>query len=467
MDLEDAEFVTRVALSRSLRAIAPMHPDRLRGNVAKSHSHHRPLRGKPRVLVVSPYLPFPLSHGGAVRMYNLCRALSPDVDFILACYREANQTVHYDELHQVFREVYVIDNDEKQPDPAIPLQAAEYRNSAMADLIRSLCLAHAVDRVQIEFTPMAEFREQTGAIPLILVEHDITFSLYRQLSENTSNPATRLQYDLWLSFERAALQCSNAVWTMSEDDRALALQHGAPRKTTIVVPNGVDLQRFQPVSADTNEPTILFVGSFRHLPNLLAFEALLQTIMPSVWRDLPNAKLRVIAGPNHTRAAHAAGRKDLLAPDPRVIIQGFVGDVRPAYAESKLVAVPLPVSAGTNIKVLEAMGCGRAIVSTVPGCQGLGLRDGEDLLVRDLGADFANAVTSLLRNSELRRELEFNARRTVEDRFGWDAIARRAMSSYEALLPQASPGPASLAEDQLSIRSQGIQQAETPAPQRV
>src|SRR5258707_537333 len=83
-------------------------PYALRGNLAWSPSHRLAFRGNLRVLVVSPYLPFPLSHGGAVRIYNLCRARVGRVDFVLACFREANETVCYEQLHEVFREIYVV-----------------------------------------------------------------------------------------------------------------------------------------------------------------------------------------------------------------------------------------------------------------------------------------------------------------------------------------------------------------------
>ena len=79
-----------------------------------------------------------------------------------------------------------------------------------------------------------------------------------------------------------------------------------------------------------------------------------------------------IAGPDHEKWARQAGKGKLLAADPRVAIHGFVEDVRPAYRECDVVAIPLPVSAGTNIKLMEAMACGRAIVSTPVGCQGSG-----------------------------------------------------------------------------------------------
>jgi glycosyltransferase involved in cell wall biosynthesis len=434
MALEDAEFALRLTLSPSLSKLAPARPARYRGNLAWSPFHTRDLRRKPRVLVVSPYLPFPLSHGGAVRIYNLCRALAGRVDFTLACFHEANEKICYDELHEVFREVYVVDLDEKRPDPTVPKQVAEYRNPAMSDLIRNLCSSGTVDLVQLEYTQMAEYREHAGRVPVILAEHDITFTLYSQLAEFRQDIETRKEYERWRDFEREALQCSDAVWTMSDDERAVAIEHRAPRDRTHVIPNGVDIRRFTPVPKPLASPTILFVGSFRHLPNLLAYESLRTAIMPEVWRECPEAILHVIAGPQHEKAAGAAGKMSLLEPHSQVVIEGFVSDVRPAYRSADVVAVPLPLSAGTNIKLLEAMACGRSIVSTASGCRGLKLTSGVQLIVTELDSSFAAAILALLRDESLRQRMAVEARRTAEQRFGWEAIAEDAFDCYAELI---------------------------------
>lgn len=427
MALEDIEFAIRGG------APHPVLAELRRGNVATATAP--PLfRGKPRVLVVSPYLPFPLSHGGAVRIYNLCRELAAHVDFILVCFREARETVHYPELHKVFREVHVVDIDEKAPDASVPQQVHEYRNSAMSALIVRLCHDRKVDLVQLEYTQMAEYRSCAGNLPVLLVEHDITFSLHRQLAESAGREEAREQFRLWQDFERKALTEISNVWTMSGQDRELALQNGAAAETTLVVPNGVDLVRFQPTCKTQPPPSILFVGSFRHLPNLLAFEVLRETIFPAVRRSVPDARLHVVAGPDHEQAATLAGKAQLLLPEAGISIEGFVPDVRPAYRECDVVVIPLPVSAGTNIKLMEAMACGRAVVSTEVGCTGLELEDGHDLLIRSLGPDFSEAIARLLLDTELCQKMAENARQTAEKRFGWKAIAAGALVSYRQIL---------------------------------
>ena len=412
MPLEDLEYV--------LRSRTRYQPALARGNVVWSPSHAKPFRGLPRVLIVSPYLPFPLSHGGAVRIYNICRSLKHEVDFVLVCFREVTETVRYPELHEVFREVYTVDIDEKNKDATVPKQAADYRNSAMSALIREQ--ARRVDIVQLEFTQMAEYRACAEGKPTILVEHDVTFTLYQQLGRD---------YEVWQRFECEALRSVDRVWTMSEQDKALLREHGAGK--TIAVPNGVDLTRFQPSTRETAGQTILFVGSFRHLPNLLAFEAMQETIMPLVWAMFPECRLHAIAGPDHEKWARSGGKGKLLVPDARITIQGFVEDVRPAYRECDAVSIPLPVSAGTNIKLMEAMACGRAIVSTPVGCQGLDLEDGVDLLVRDIGPGFAEALCALLSDGSRREQMATRARRTAEQRFDWDIIAREALTCYTEL----------------------------------
>jgi glycosyltransferase involved in cell wall biosynthesis len=429
---EDAEFVTRVFSDPALRALAPREPEMGRGAVAFHPVLNRAAARddeRPHVLVISPYLPWPLSHGGAVRIWSLCRALAPHVRFTLAAFREAQDAVDYERLHEVFAEVYVVDRDQRaRRDASLPEQVREHESAALRALVARLRRERPIDVLQVEFTHLAHFRDAAPDTPAILVEHDLTYTLYRQYAAERGDRASQQEAERWLAYERKWLAAYDAVWTMSEEDRAQAVAEGAPAGTTFTVANGVDIARFTPAHAPAAPPEVLYIGSFRHRPNILGFERLRSRIMPAVWERFPDARLHVVAGPEPekywTRPA---------ALDPRIDVEGFVADVRPLYARAAAVAVPLVVSAGTNIKVMEAMACAKAIVSTSVGCQGLGLADGVELLVRDDPDQFAEALRALLGDEARAAALGRRARLAAEARFSWDAIAEAAMASYRRL----------------------------------
>jgi glycosyltransferase involved in cell wall biosynthesis len=263
---------------------------------------------------------------------------------------------------------------------------------------------------------MAQYAVECSPARTILVEHDITYDLYAQmLSTSGEDWEIRRQHQLWTSFETDAWRQVERVVTMSEKDRGLV-----PGATAI--PNGVDLDRFQPSSQPPDPRRLLFIGSFGHRPNVMALEFFLRDVFPR----LDNVTLHVIAGQRH--------RHFWDLQHPGVEVDGFVSDVRPAYQRATLVVAPLVASAGTNVKILEAMAMGKAIVSTEAGIHGLELQRAADVVVTDSAEAMATAITRLLENPAGRAAIEAHARQTVERMYGWDAIAREQKQLYESLL---------------------------------
>jgi glycosyltransferase involved in cell wall biosynthesis len=177
----------------------------------------------------------------------------------------------------------------------------------------------------------------------------------------------------------------------------------------------------------------LFIGSFAHLPNLLALDFFLSEVFPFIEHASP--VLHVIAGSNHEY--HFTRHTDRLRfrlDHPRVELEGFVADVRPAYNRSAVVIAPLLASAGTNIKVMEAMAMGKAIVSTPAGVNGLEVTHGVDVVIEPEARGFAAAILRLLEDGMYRSTLGENARKTVERVYGWDAIASLQDRIYRRLL---------------------------------
>jgi len=389
----------------------------------------------PPVFIVSPYVPFPLSHGGAVRMYNLMREAARDYTLVLVCFADELVTPPR-EIRTVCAEVALVrrHGSHRRPLTARPDTVEEFDVPAMHAALRLLAAKWKPRLAQLEFTQMAQYAPSCAGAATILVEHDITLDLYRQLLARGEDWETRQQYERWVNFERQAWRDVDAVVVMSEKDRREVDSGNAA-----VIANGVDLARFC-VSGEAPEPNrVLFIGSFAHLPNVLALDWFLREVWPAVRQAAPSAVFHVIAGQRHEFFLERyRGQASPDLAQPGVELEGFVPDPRPAYRRAAVVVAPLLASAGTNIKIMEAMAMGRAIVSTPAGINGLDdLQPGADVVVTRTAAAMASAILDLLSNPERRSALERRARSTVEARYGWDAIGRQQKRLYDRLLAGA------------------------------
>ena len=388
----------------------------------------KPAGLRPVVLVASPYLPFPLSHGGAVRIYNLMRRAATDFDQVLVAFAEDTAPPPA-ELLELCTEIVLVRRARShlRPRTQRPDVVEEFSSPAFAAALRQTVRQWRPVIAQLEFTQLAQYAADCAPAKTILVEHDITFDLYHQLLRQSDDWDLRQEYPRWRAFETAAWPTVDCVVTMSERDRRVV--EGARAEC---LPNGVDLERFRPSEREPEPGRLLFIGSFAHLPNLLAVEFFLNEVWPKL-RPL-NATLHIIAGARHrSYVTQYSDRARVNLRQPGLEVEDFVADVRPAYERAAVVIAPLPASAGTNIKILEAMAMGKAIVSTPAGINGLDLEGGRDVVVAESAEDFAAALEQLLADPARRRTLETQARLTAEQRYGWDAIARAQRALYEGL----------------------------------
>lgn len=390
-------------------------------------------RNRPVVMVATPYLPFPLAHGGAVRMYNLMRR-APDFDQVLVSFagdpREAPP-----ELLEICCEVVLVKRSGTHllPSTKRPDVVEEFDSPAFHAALRQTMRKWKPGIAQLEFTQMAQYAADCAPAETVLVEHDVTFDLYQQLLARGDDWELRRQLERWIRFETAAWRQVGRVVTVAEKDRELTLRQGIPEAKAECLPNGVDLERFRPSASAPDPRRLLFIGSFAHLPNVLAVDFFLREAWPQL-KPL-GVTLHIIAG---ARSQYYLDRyQDRVRADlaqPGLEVEDFVADVRPAYERATLVVAPLIASAGTNIKIMEGMAMGKAIVSTPAGINGLDLDPGTDVIVAETGVAMAQAIRELLENPVRRQSIERQARLTAERKFDWDVIARQQTRLYEEIL---------------------------------
>ena len=434
--LEERAFIFRVLSRPELRSLGPRDGPLSRGTIAfvpEKRARHAARAERLKVLVVSPFLPYPLTHGGAVRMFSLCRTLADRVDFALVTVRESRETVSYEKLHEVFGEVRVVDLDEpasldaKASGTSPPVSVAGLARGGPGPL-PAMESGPAAGRVYPHGGAPRQ-RPRSAGHPGRARSH------VQPVPADGGAPPRRGVGARIPALARVRTALASRVRRRLDRFRRRPMPGHPRRKRRRPHLHRPERRRYSPVRAQRGAHARAGDPLRRLVPAFSQHAGVRKTAprgdAARAGPEFPNAVVRVVAGPEPDRFwREFTGKSGPLHSDRRIEVHGFVEDLRPLYARASAVVAPLEVSAGTNIKVLESMACGKATVTTPPGCAGLGLADGREVLIRADWQGFADAICDILSDAGLRSRIGEQARRTVEERFGWDAIGEAAYRSY-------------------------------------
>jgi GT2 family glycosyltransferase/glycosyltransferase involved in cell wall biosynthesis/SAM-dependent methyltransferase len=389
----------------------------------------RRARGRLKVLAIAPYCPYPPSHGGAVRMWELLTRLARRHEVHLAAMVEREAELECrSELEKHFGRVHL--QLRGAPDLAPrwwPASVAELKSVAFERAVDRLAGEEDYDIIEVEYPILAHVTPPDGRAKKVITEIDVYHVAYRRATANGGLAQKVLRRYEWLRmfrYEATHADRADLLLAMSETDAAAC--RAMSRTQAAVIPNGVDVRsrRFAARPDDARE--ILFVGNFRHPPNGDGVIWFAQNVWPRV-RDANWRARLLIAGASPPPEVQA------LAQDPSVEVRGYVPDLTPLWERCAAFVAPIRIGSGTRVKILEAMAAGAPVVSTRIGIEGIAATAGEDFLPADDPADFADACLRLLRDAALRSRLAVQARRLVERRYDWDAIADRLDAVWREL----------------------------------
>lgn len=231
---------------------------------------------------------------------------------------------------------------------------------------------------------------------------------------------------LWAAERRATL-ISRATFVCSELDRAYLRRVGITSRIK-VIPNALPVPL--KVHGLTTELSLLFLGGYSYQPNRDAAHRLATSIWPIVREAMPTSRLIIAGhGPEHIPCFHTRPLG--------VEFTGYVPDLDDLYARSRVVVCPMLVGGGTRIKLIEAALQGKPIVSTRVGAEGLDLREGREILLRDDDASFAAACVGLLRDNALAQTLGSAARHRATLLYD----ARQIENNIRTVMSERNPSP--------------------------
>lgn len=387
-----------------------------------------------KILFFSQRFPYPMDTGGKIRTGKLLEQLKNIFDITLVSNVESPKDDAYlDQVKKLCTEFHPVPWKETKKYTlrfylkVIRSILSRYPFTVLNDYSKSLEAA-LIDRTSSEhfdllicdfLQPSLNFKRLTGA-PTLLFEHNIESVIPGRHYETARNPIAKvfwwLQWRKMQRYEKEACATFNVVVTVSDKDKKL-LEREFSAKHVFTIPTGVDVEYFSPREESVEENSLVFTGSMDWLPNEDAVLFFARGILGKIKEQIPGVKLTVVG------RCPSAGLIRKLQRYPEIRITGSVEDVRPFVSSHALYIVPLRIGGGTRIKLYEAMAMGKAVVSTRIGAEGLPVADGEHVVLADSPTDFAEAVVSLLGNTEARRRIEKAARDFVQKNFSWERAA--------------------------------------------
>lgn len=402
---------------------------------------------KPRLLFLAQTLPYPPTGGVKIRSYHTLRILSSVYDVTALCfYRWKGGRLEPDIegalgnlAHLAEIRAFPIPSDHSRGRLLLDhlqsiLRQSVYTNFTydsreFRDALEAALLRDEFDLVHSDSLDLARYFDIIpDSCPVVCVHHDAQSLLLERRAEREPNRvvASYLHFQSRLMREEEERRCASVSLNVTVSDAdADVLRSLAPAGKFAVVPNGVDTEFFRP--RDVPRSGMCFVGGTTWFPNRDALGYYANDLLPEIRRRLPEAETTWV-GRASDDERRAYGRLDGLT------MTGFVADIRPYLATSACFVVPLRVGGGTRIKILDAWAMGKAVVSTSVGCEGLAAVHGENILVADEPAAFADAVTTVVRDTHFRERLERNARQTVLDHYSWQSVGEKMIAAYEDLL---------------------------------
>ena len=396
------------------------------------------------VLFVSPYPICPPVHGGGVFMYQTLRQLAKLATVhVVAMLDEPSQASAQLELRSFCASAEFL---VRPPMPARlgsirPHAVSEFANDDLDWLIHRQIYLQRIDVVQLEYTALGQYVRAYHHIPTILFEHDIYFqSIARGLAHMPGTLArikARYEYLRALRYELSMLpHCDRVQVCTRENGDYLAgfLPHKGVLRGRLQagLRAGIDTTRYV-FSPGGREPfTMLFLGSFRHEPNIVALDWFVNEVLPRIAARRPEARLVVVGSDAPPRFTYA----DLA---PAVEIRGFVEDIREPLARYAVFVCPVRSGSGVRVKLLEAFSSGLPVVSTRIGAEGLARQDAEFCLLADEPEAFAAKVLQVLDDPPWAAEMAARARSEVVANWDMAAITARLVASYWDAVREKNP----------------------------
>lgn len=383
-----------------------------------------------RILMISPYVPWPMYGGTLVRIFNLLKGLSErGYKIVLFAGTEEEKIEPNNPLNQICEEIHLFKLATgtsfsfalSSIFSAQPYPVSRFYTNSMREGLQKLLTTQKFDLIWVNLSILVNILpgELIKNTP-ILLDHpeceELVYKDYIKKGGLSTKFFSFINLVKLKKFHEKVFSRVNTIFCVSKEEADFTKNQTKGRVKVWVAPNGVDGKTFHPSQLLENKSNrILLCSGMNVRRNIDAVVWFARRIFPQIKKEVFDAEFWIV-GSNPTSEVL---RLNLI---PGVKVVGTVKKIEDYYRMGKVFVAPYRFGAGTKLKVFEAMASGIPIVSTAIGCRGIDVVNGQHILIADNEIEFGRYVIDLLRNRELSQKLVYNALELIEEKYTWKKI---------------------------------------------
>ena len=384
-----------------------------------------------KLFVLLSRVPYPLEKGDKLRAYNQIKQLSKKHQIVLFALNDhqlddnaivelkkyclAISVMKFNKITQILNLIKTIFT-------GIPFQVGYFYFSTAQKKVDELIKKHQPDHIYCQLIRTTEYVKKHTTIPKTLDYMDV-FSKGMERRKNTApfyyKPVLAIEYKRLLRYENKVFEYFKNKVIISEQDKEFI--HHPKKNEIIVIRNGVDTDFFVPMQKK-KEFELIFNGNMNYPPNIESVEYLVKNVLPLVWKKMPAVRLLISGATPHA--------KILALKSDKVVISGWVDDIRENFAKSKVLIAPMQISIGLQNKLLEAMAMQIPCITSVLANNALGAKHNEQIMVSETPQQYADCIIELLQNEKKAKEIAMNGYRFVTSNFNWEITSAQLSNLF-------------------------------------
>lgn len=391
-----------------------------------------------KILFLTPTLPFPAVSGGVIKSNKVIHFLSDKYDLSIACLLKNDDAEHIVAFLKTIPLTDFISLELNIPRTAknlilsslngIPLNLYRNKSSEFREKIKTVIYQYNV--VFCDHYVMFQYIPKDYKGKIILHEHNCEYLLWKRYAAIEKNPLKKIallnQSYRIKKYEQEICKAASVILAAPNDIEEL-IKIGADKTKFLETYHlGDDSLLNEPdLDFDKTEKALLYIGTLSWEANIDGLVWFYNEIWEKVKQKHPDIKLYIVGKKPDARL------KALTEKDKNIILTGFVEDVEPYFQKARIFITPLRFGSGIKVKVVNALYRAIPCVTTSIGTEGLKVKDGEHIFIKDNPVQYAEAIDILLKDKEIWRKISINARKIARQYYTWDYVLENIRKAIE------------------------------------